>query len=489
MPFLFRWNPAECRILPIMDMNMTRRFFLGGTAAFAFGSFESFAAGPHRKTGTPGGQVGNAGIWEKPDGTVTDSAMVRRLYLDLAGRLPTKDEAQAYVFSASPDKRTRLVDELLGSKSFADYWTMRFCDILRVKSEFPINLWPNAVYVYYARIRAFVERNEAWDDFGRALLTSQGSDFRDAEVNFFRATDRRNPEGWAEAVAQTFLAIPPDRLPAERRAELAKVFSNLKIKDTREWKEEIVYVDGVDFRKALCDDLFVTKRSETAAAFQKTVCSWIFGPTAQFAFSTEEFHLKEVLKTIVLSAEYARGSVTGGFPARRLDAEVLDDAICTLSGSKRDLQSPAPEPFTFLPPDRPTVCVEDGSISNGFLSLFGRPARDTGLGDERGLDVTAKQRLYLFNSGKLHRQLGAIVAPPSKKDEPLHPVYQLPFPKRVDDLYWRLLAREPTPRERQLIVGLWQRRGGGKKKNVRPFELLRDVAWCLVNSKEFLFRV
>ena len=76
---------------------------------------------------------------------------------------------------------------------------MRFCDVLRVKSEFPINLWPNAVYVYHARIRSFVESGETWEHFGRALLTSQGSDFRDAEVNFFRATDRRGPEGWAEA--------------------------------------------------------------------------------------------------------------------------------------------------------------------------------------------------------------------------------------------------------------------------------------------------
>ncbi|MGN0853047.1 MAG: DUF1549 domain-containing protein [Kiritimatiellia bacterium] len=465
---------------------MTRRFFLGGAAAFACGPFGVFAAGTDRKEAP---SAGRARVWEKPDGTATDTVMVRRLYLDLAGRLPTKDEAQAYAFSADPDKRAKLVDDLLGSKSFADYWTMRFCDLLRVKSEFPINLWPNAVYVYHARIHAFVEKDEAWDAFGRALLTSQGSDFRDAEVNFFRATDRRNPEGWAEAVAQTFWAIPPDRLPAERRAGLAQAFANLKIKDTREWKEEIVYVDGVDRRGELCDSLFVAHRSETAAAFRKTVCAWIFGPDAPCRPGPESFHLKEVLRTVVLSDDYARGSVTGGFPARRLDAEVLDDAICTLSGSGRDLQSPAPEPFTFLPPDRPTICVEDGSISNGFLSLFGRPARDTGLFDERGLDVTAKQRLYLFNSGKLHRQLGAIVAPPTPKDGPVNPIHRLPFPKRVDDLYWRLLAREPSPRERQLIVGLWQKRGGGRKAKVRPFDLLRDVAWCLVNSKEFLFRV
>ena len=137
-----------------------------------------------------------------------------------------------------------------------------------------------------------------------------------------------------------------------------------------------------------------------------------------------------------------------------------------------------------------TPRVEDGSITNGFLTLFGRPARDKGLQDERGSDVTAKQRLYLFNSATIHRQMGQIAGPPGKlPDGTPNPIYQLPFPKRVDDIYWRMLAREPTPQERQLILGIWQKRGGGKKRNVRPFDLLRDVAWCLINTKEFIFRI
>ena len=428
--------------------------------------------------------------WERADGQATDAVMVRRLYLDLAGRIPTKDEAQAYVFSGNPNKRESLVERLLASKAFADYWAMRFCDILRVKSEFPINLWPNAVYVYHARIRSFVERNEPWDAFGRALLTSQGSDFRDAEVNFFRATDRRTPEGWAEATAQTFLGIPPAELAPARREELAQFFANLKIKNTREWKEEIVYVDGPDRRGELCDRLFGAKRQEVANAFQRCVRRWIYGPESAPSTLNTQLRLKDLLRGIVLSDEYARGSVTGGFPARRLDAEVLDDAFCALSGTKRNYQSPAPEPFTFLPPERATVCIEDGSISNGFLTLFGRPARDTGLMDERGQEVTAKQRLYLFNSGTIHQQLGRIVGPPGKMpDGSLNPIYRLPFHERVNDLYWKFLARSATPQERQPIVKLWKAQGGGKNPKARPFGLLRDVAWCLVNSKEFLFRI
>jgi hypothetical protein len=77
---------------------------------------------------------GRLAVWEKPDASATDNVIVRRLYLDLAGRIPTSEEARGYVASKDPDKRVALVEKLLSSESFVDYWTMRFCDILRVKS-------------------------------------------------------------------------------------------------------------------------------------------------------------------------------------------------------------------------------------------------------------------------------------------------------------------------------------------------------------------
>ena len=240
-----------------MQMTLQRRDFLFGSAALAAWPKSLFADA----------SANMATVWETADGTATDAVMARRLHLDLAGRIPTKDEAQDYVASEAPDKRAALVERLLGSQDFADYWAMRFCDILRVKSEFPINLWPNAVYVYHARIRKFVETNEPWDEFGRELIMSQGSDFRDAEVNFFRATDRRTPEGWADAVAQTFLGIPTGSLPPERRARMAKRLEGLRIKNTREWKEEIVFAEGADCRAALCDEVFGECRAEVEAAF------------------------------------------------------------------------------------------------------------------------------------------------------------------------------------------------------------------------------
>ena len=467
------------------DFSISRRNFLSAAGAFSVWPGVSFAAPQTQELGASA----PFWPWEDRQGNATQTVFVRRVYLDLAGRIPTKDEVKSFLASQEPCRRELLVDKLLASSEFADYWSLRLCDILRVKSEFPINLWPNAVYVYHRRIRQFVEANEAWDHFGRALLTSQGSNFRDGEVNFFRATDMRTPEGWSAAVAETFLGLSPEALSPKLRASFLAAFANVKIKDTREWKEEIVFVEGSDRRGELCEHLFGVLGDEVARAFGLRVREWIFGPVEASKVAMQGLHLKDLLRRICLSEEYARGSVTGGFPIRRLDAEVLDDALCSLSGMTRDLQSPAPEPYTFLPPARRTVCVEDGSISTAFLSLFGRPARDTGLMSERNLDVTAKQRLYLFNSARLNQQLGRLVAPwKNGKPDPKSSVYKMPFPARVDDLYWKILSRGMTARERGIIVEPFEQQQR-KGRKMRPYDLLRDVAWCLVNSKEFLFRV
>ena len=157
-------------------MSWTRRSFLGGSVATAglpvFAGVNLFGA-------AAGSASNGKGVapWEKSDGRASNEVFVRRAYIDFAGRIPTKVEAQGYVFSRDPERKKALVDDLLAAESFADYWSMRFCDVLRVKSEFPINLWPNAVYVYHRRIHSFVKNDEPWDRFARALLLSTGSDF------------------------------------------------------------------------------------------------------------------------------------------------------------------------------------------------------------------------------------------------------------------------------------------------------------------------
>ena len=463
--------------------DLSRRAFIGGTAAFA-GMPILEAAAQGQPGGSPAKPSPNA-PWETPSGDATAPVMVRRLFLDLAGRIPSPEEAKEFVRSKDASRRLKLVESLLDSDSFADYWSMRFCDILRVKSEFPINLWPNAVYVYHRRIRSFVKNDEPWDAFARALLSSTGSDFRDAEANFFRASARRTPEGLAEAAALTFLGEEYSRLPPAAQKEYARYFGRVRVKTTREWKEEIVYLDPSNpsdpTPAAFADYLLGPARDKFAAAFVRRVDWWMLGldkpdPAHVEIFMKNGFRLKPLVRAIALSGAYGRGSVTGGFPCRRIDAEVLDDMICDLTGAKRSYQSIAPEPFTFLPPGRRSVLIEDGSITSAFLLLFGRPARDTGRISERHNEVTAKQRLFLFNSGKIFQSLSRIADNKAFRRRAMRDI--------LHDLYWRFLSRPASLEEERTLLAHFN----GLPKGPEKWRFPKDLAWSLLNTREFLYQ-
>ena len=475
--------------------DVSRRAFIGGTAAFA--GLPLLGAQPQKKgKEKPKGKdkpkakepevvLPPNAPWETPSGDATPPGMVRRLYLDLAGRIPTVEEAKAFVNSKDPQRLLDLVERLLASDAFADYWGMRFCDILRVKSEFPINLWPNAVYVYHRRIREFVKKDEPWDAFTRALLSATGSDFRDAEANFFRATARRTPEGLAEAAALTFLGEEYAELPASTQKEYAKYFSRVRVKNTREWKEEIVYLDPSDptgpTPVGFADWLLGPARDRFAAAFVQRVDWWLLGlrnpnPAHIDVFKKNGFRLKPLVRAIALSGAYGRGSITGGFPCRRVDAEVLDDMLCDLTGAKRDYQSIAPEPFTFLPGERRSILIEDGSITSSFLLLFGRPARDTGHLSERHNEVTAKQRLFLYNSGQIFQRLSRITDNKAFRNRAMRDI--------VQDLYWRFLSRPASAPEEKMLLAHFN----GLPKGNEKWRFPKDVAWSLLNTREFLYQ-
>ena len=121
----------------------------------------------------------------------SDSVFVRRVYLDVIGTLPTAEEAGRFLSDRSAEKRRVLIDALLKRDEYAEYWAMKWCDLLRVKAEFPINLWPNAAAAYHRWIRESLRENKPYDQFVRELLTSSGSNFRVPAVNFYRAVQSR----------------------------------------------------------------------------------------------------------------------------------------------------------------------------------------------------------------------------------------------------------------------------------------------------------
>jgi hypothetical protein len=179
----------------------------------------------------------------QPARLCSDGVFVRRLYLDMIGTLPTAQEAKDFIQDKNPDKRRLLIDKLFLRPEFADYWAMKWSDLLRVKAEFPINLWPNAAQAYHHWIRVAIREDMPYDRFVRELLTSSGSNFRTPQVNFFRALQKKDPATIAQAVALAFMGARAEKWPTERLAGMATFFSKLGYKATGEWKEEIVQYD------------------------------------------------------------------------------------------------------------------------------------------------------------------------------------------------------------------------------------------------------
>jgi hypothetical protein len=504
----------------------------------------------------------------------SDAVFVRRVYLDVIGTLPTAAEARAFILDKSADKRAALVAGLLDREEFADYWAMKWSDLLRVKAEFPVNLWPNAAQAYHRWIWASIRDNKPYDRFVREMLTANGSNFRVGPVNFYRAMQDRTPEGIAATVALTFMGTRADRWPTNRLAGMAAFFSQVSYKPTREWKEEIVFWDpdreiaraaaaaqqaaasappkpatnapakaaanpatntpapaataaaapagkgppcatfpdgrkirlDRDPREVFADWLITPKNPWFTLNIVNRVWSWLLGrgmihepddirpdnPPAnpallawlQKEFATGGYDMKLLYRLILTSRAYQVSCIPpapgapgiASYPLRQLDAEVLIDAVNKVTGTSDLYTSPIPEPYTFIPENKPAIALPDGSITSAFLELFGHPARATGMDNERVNRPSPAQRMHLLNSSHIQRKLQECpalrpVMDPARKPQQI-----------AEDLYLAVLSRFPTPDEMKK-VDAYAKTGVAKGR-----EAWVDLVWALVNSDEFLYR-
>jgi hypothetical protein len=161
---------------------------------------------------------------------------------------------------------------------------------------------------------------------------------------------------------------------------------------------------------------------------------------------------------------------------RRLDAEVLIDALCEITGTTEEYSSPIPEPFTFIPEDQRSIALADGSVTSAFLEMFGRPPRDTGVVSERNNRPTAAQGLHLLNSSHVRRKI--------EQGERLRSlIWSASTPEdAVTRVYLAILSRPPTSEEMAEVRKYFE------SGSVSRQEAYVDLAWALINSAEFLYR-
>lgn len=470
----------------------------------------------------------------RPAQLCSDGVFVRRVYLDLTGTLPDAAEAWRFVLDQRPDKRARLVDALLATDEFADCFAMRWADVLRIKAEFPINLWPNAASAYHEWLRASIKDGLACDRFARELLTASGSNFRVPQANFLRAVESRDPRALGRNAARVFLGARAEGWDEARQEDLGRFFSRVSYKETREWKEEIVYFDATaavasgvlvtrfpdgeevriepaqDPREVFADWLVRPTNPWLKRAIVNRVWSWMFGrgvihepddirpdnpprnPALLAALEAElvagGWDLARLLRSIALSHTYQLAPVPRSespeaeaefacHPIRRLEAEVLIDALCQVTGSSEQYTSLIPEPYTIVPAGHRAVALPDGSITSPFLELFGRSPRDTGLEAERDLRSSPAQRLHLLNSSHIREKLEK-----SPKVRWLRQVARRDPERAVRMAYLTVLSRLPSAEERRVAEATLS---APAPADADP---ALDLAWALINSAEFLFR-
>ncbi len=462
----------------------------------------------------------------------SDAVFLRRVALTAAGRLPTVPEVKAFLADKSPGRYAAVVEKFLHDPGFGSMQAMRFADMLRIKSEFPVNLWPNAVQLWHRTLRDELAKDRPLNEMFREMLTASGSNFRVAHANFFRSAADRSPRGLAAMTLLTVTGMRLEKFPPEKISGIVQLFSKIRYKSTYEWKEEIVYTDympaevkgffpdGTPFsarlpeqdpRQLFADWLARDGDEYFCRAMTNRVWHWVFGrgifPVADdlpveldgkgknVPFSVEfqdflnaefrrgNYSLRHLYRVIMNSAAFRASSLAAeperlknfaAYPVRRLEAEVLIDAIAGLTGGYDSYMSVIPEPFTYLPKRSRAVDIADGSISSGVLDSFGRPSRDSGVLSERNTASTDSQSLYLMNSTALYNRTAGYCQRLRRRFRHDAACFER--------IYLEFLGRYPTAAEKEAF----NKYRDALPRNKKQF-VLQDTVWVILNSAEFLY--
>ena len=441
----------------------------------------------------------------------SDEVFIRRASIAVAGRLPDPQRVKDFLNASNPEKRNKYIDELLDSEAYVSYMSMRWGDILRIKSEFPSNLWPNGAQAYNRWIYENISRNIPYDEFVRKIIISKGSNFRAPAVNFYRAFPVRNAENFYKNIHLLF--------SGSRKCDLSTAicFSQIRFKSTKEWKEEILYIDnpidgksasvrlpdgktipllaGTDWRETYADWLTKENSKQLAAVMVNRMFAWLTGkgivhepddwgdhnPPSDpellnrltYEFIASGFDMKKLARSILNSSHFQHATA---FKPHRLLAEVLVDALADLTGISDEYRSRVPEPFTFYPVGTRAADLGDGTVSSSVLELFGRSTRDISLESQHATTLTDRQLLYLMNTSSLEQKI--------RKSPRINTIAQnaATIPALCDELSLLTFSRKATKEEIRIFTDYMQ----ANKLNKR--NLANEILWVFINSSEFLYQ-
>ncbi len=483
----------------------------------------------------------DAAVFEKlkqlqilPSDLCSDDEFLRRVTLDLTGRLPTAEEAKAFLAEKSASQRAALVDRLLDSDEFASFWALKWGDVLRSNSK---KLKMAGVHKFRQWIYESIRNDKPLDQFARELLTANGSVFENPPANFWRAS--RDPQDATETTAQLFLGVriqcakchnhPFERWTQDNYYGIAAAFARVGRKNSVDAEEEVIFTQGggevtqprtnkqMKVHLLLKGDVDVGVDEDRRVVFAKWLTSpenpffaksvvnrvWghMFGrgivdPIDDFRdsnppsnarlldelsrqFVTNNFSQKWAIRTICNSRTYQLSSRKN--PFNKDDEIYCSHANTRLLSAEQLLDgicavTSVPEQFPGMPLGTRACELADPPTDHYFLKVFGQPQREMACQCERSSESNLSQALQMINGPVVHNKLRAdngriaMMLKENKSEEEI-----------ITSLYLAALARVPSAEElqasKQHIAAQQDRR--------QAFE---DVGWAILNSKEFLFQ-
>lgn len=471
-----------------------------------------------------------------PSGLCSDDEFLRRAYLDVTGRLPTTDETQAFLNDVTPEKRTRLIDQLLDSSDYASFWTMKLADVLRANSG---KLNPEGVAKFNRWLYQSVLTDQPFDAFAKELLTAKGNTYENPAANYWKAS--REPSDATESTVQLFLGIriqcakchnhPFERWSQDNYYGIGAAFVRVGRKKTSDKDEEVIFTSAggevtqprtgkqMKVHLLLKGDVDVPPEQDRRAVF----ADWLAAPDNPFfakaavnrvwghllgrgivdpvddfrdsnppsnprlleelakQFGQNGFSRKWLVKAIMTSHTYQRSSRTNDF--NKNDEIYFSHATTRMLTAEQLLDgicavTSVPETFPNMPPGTRATELAEPPTDNYFLKIFGQPQREMVCECERSSDSNLSQALQMINGPTVHNKLRAdngrinTMIAAMKSDDEI-----------IAQLYVAGVCRTPTTEELKTAKAHIAASGEANRR-----QALEDIGWAVLNSKEFLFQ-
>jgi len=436
-----------------------------------------------------------------PSAICSDEDFLRRVYIDTTGLMPTIEEHDRFIASTDPEKRAKLIDELLERPQFADFWVMKFAELLEIRSSPDNNVSYKATLLYFNWLQDKLTNNVPINEIVRELVSAKGGTFSNPPANYY--VEETDPLKLAENCAQSFLGIrvqcaqchnhPFDQWTMNDYRGFVGFFSQVGRKKAEDPRETIVFnsgdgeskhpitnktvaphflggntpdTAGKDRREVLADWLASPENPWFAKHFANIIWAQFFGrgiiepvddvrvsnPAANSALLNElggkfvEYHydFRKLIRDICNSNTYQLSSITNETNADDL-RNFSHAAIRRLRAEVMlDCVSEVTgtkDKFKGLPVGARAVQIADGRESNYFLKTFGRATRETVCTCEVMMDPNLSQALHLLNGDTVQRKIadGGLV---KKMLDAKKPPRQM-----ADELYLRCFGRKPTEEE------------------------------------------